>query len=89
LPDRSLGSSPLWRRYIVAFGRFWWDFLVGETPELLIGAVVAVGAAALLVHNGAVRVVVVGSLPVLVLGILALSTLRARTRARASSHRQG
>jgi hypothetical protein len=80
----------MWRRYGVAFGRFWWDFLVGETPELLIGAVAAVGAAALLVHNGVVRFVAVGSLPVLVLGILALSTLRARarTRARASSQRR-
>jgi len=75
----------------VAFGRFWWDFLVGETPELLIGAVVAVGAAALLVHHGVVRFVVVGSLPLLVLGILALSTLRARarTRSQASSERRG
>ena len=65
---------------LVAFGRFWWDFLVGETPELLVGSAVAVGAAALLVHSGAVRAVVVGALPVLVVAILAVSTVRARRR---------
>jgi hypothetical protein len=64
----------------VAFGRFWWDFLVGDTPELLVGAAVAVGLAALFVHNVGIRVIVVGALPVLVVGILALSTLRARSR---------
>jgi hypothetical protein len=81
-PEKGKGGPvAVLRRGAEAFGRFWWDFLVGETPELLIGAVVAVGAAALLVHSGAVRAVVVGSLPVLVVGILALSTLRGRARA--------
>jgi hypothetical protein len=73
------------RRGAVAFGRFWWEFLVGDTPELLVGSVVAIGVAALLVHNVDVRVVVVGALPVLVVAILALSTLRARRRARSSA----
>ena len=82
-PDQR--TRPLWRHWAVAFGRFWWDFLVGETPELLGGAVVAVGAAALLVHSGVVRAVVVGALPVLVVVILSLSVLRARTRSRAPS----
>ena len=78
------GAAPsMLRRGAVAFGRFWWDFLVGETPELLVGAVVAVGAAALLVHSGVARAVVVGALPVLVVGILALSAFRARARLRA------
>jgi hypothetical protein len=70
------------RRAVVAFGRFWWDFLVGDTPELLVGSVVAVGIAALLVHTVGVRVVVIGSLPLLVVGLLALSTFWARRRAR-------
>jgi hypothetical protein len=70
----------MWRRGVTAFGRFWWEFLVGDTPELLVGSVVAVGIAALLVHNVGVRAVVVGALPVLVVGILALSTVRARRR---------
>jgi hypothetical protein len=74
--------APLWRRGLGAFGRFWWDFLVGDTPELLVGSVLAVGAAALLVHSVGVRVVVVGALPVFVAGILALSAFRARSVAR-------
>lgn len=59
---RTRGATAILRRGAVAFGRFWWDFLVGETPELLVGSVVAVGAAALLVHSGAVRAVVIGAL---------------------------
>lgn len=70
------------RRAVVAFGRFWWEFLVGDTPELLVGSLVAIGIADLLVHNVGVRAVVVGALPVLVVGILALSTFRARRRGR-------
>lgn len=70
------------RRAVVAFGRFWWEFLVGDTPELLVGSVVAVGIAALVIHQVRVTVVVVGALPVLVVAILALSTFRARRRAR-------
>jgi hypothetical protein len=73
------------RRVVVAFGRFWWDFLVGDTPELLVGSVAAIGVAALLVHNVGVRAVVVGALPVLVVAILALSSFRARRRARAGA----
>ena len=75
-------NQPAWRRGVVAFGRFWWEFLVGDTPELLVGSALAVGAVALLVHNVGVRVVVVGALPVLVVALLALSTFRARGRRR-------
>ena len=71
------------RRWAAAFGRFWWDFLVGDTPELLVGGVVAVSVAALLVHGVSGGAVAVGALPALVIGLLALSTWRARARARA------
>ncbi len=80
-------GQPWWRRGVVAFGRFWWEFLVGDTPELLVGSLVAIGIAALLVHNIGIRAVVVGALPVLVVAILALSTLWARVRARSASVR--
>ncbi|HXQ44124.1 MAG TPA: hypothetical protein VN816_05765 [Acidimicrobiales bacterium] len=84
------GAAPsMLRRGAVAFGRFWWDFLVGETPELLLGSVVAVGAAALLVHSGVARAVVIGALPVLVVGILALSAFRARARLRSRTGGEG
>ena len=32
-------------RVLSAFGRFWWDFIVGETPELAIGVALVVVAA--------------------------------------------
>ncbi|MDA8209697.1 MAG: hypothetical protein M0Z92_11955 [Actinomycetota bacterium] len=31
-----------------AFAMFWWDFLVGDTPELTVGILAALGAAYLL-----------------------------------------
>lgn len=82
------GPAARWRQGLVAFGRFWLDFLVGDTPELLVGSLLAIGAAALLVHGVGVRAVVVVALPVLVLVTLVLSSLRARARARppARSH---
>lgn len=76
--------APWWRRGLVAFGRFWWEFLVGDTPELLVGSLAAIGAAALLAHHVGARAVVVGALPVLVVGILALSAYRARARSRSA-----
>ena len=65
------------RRHIAAFGRFWWEFLVGDTPELLVGSFATVGIVAILTHNHSVRVVTVGALPVLVLLLLTASVGRA------------
>jgi hypothetical protein len=72
---------------LVAFGRFWWEFLVGDTPELLVGSLAAMGVAAFLVHHVGVRAVVVGALPVLVVAVLVLSSLRARARAASRARR--
>jgi hypothetical protein len=69
------------RRAVVAFGRFWWDFFVGDGPELLIGVVVAMGAVALLVAVGAPRALTVAALPVLTAGLLTTSVARGRRRA--------
>ena len=86
LPDPGSGRdrSSSWpgRRYVTAFGRFWWEFLVGDTPELLVGAVVAVGVVAALAHNGAARAVTVVALPVLVVALLGTSLRRAQRVAR-------
>jgi len=71
-----------WRKAVRAFGRFWWEFLVGETPELLAGAAAAVAVVAFLAHHGVDRPVVVGALPLLVVIVLGSSARRARTRAR-------
>ncbi|MDA8290647.1 MAG: hypothetical protein M0Z33_03055 [Actinomycetota bacterium] len=65
-------------RYVVAFGRFWWDFLVGDTPEVFVGVLVVVGAAVGLRHERTGDVVVT---PLLTVAVLALSTYRGRRRA--------
>ena len=33
-------------RYAIAFGRFWYDFLVGDRPELFVGPLVALALVA-------------------------------------------
>jgi hypothetical protein len=63
-------------RLVRSFGAFWWEFLVGDTPELFVGALLVIGACALAVHQGAPRFVVVGSLPVLTAVLLFLSVIR-------------
>ncbi len=76
--------ASLLRRWVTAFGHFWWEFLVGDTPELLVGAVLSVAVTALLAHHGAARALTVGSLPVLVVVVLGVSLRRARRAARRS-----
>lgn len=77
-----MSSTPALRRYASAFGRFWLDFLIGDTPELLVGGVLAVVIVAVLAHQGVARVVTVASLPVLVVGLLGASVRRAQRAAR-------
>lgn len=79
-PDGSRPSRPLPLRWAVAFGRFWWDFLVGETPELFVGTVLILALAALIAHTAAPRPPAWAGLPVLVLATLGISLLRARRR---------
>ena len=76
------GSSPARgpRVWAVAFGRFWWEFLVGDTPELFVGALLVLGLIALLVQAGAPRVVPVIALPGLTIALLAATLVRARRR---------
>ncbi len=59
-----------------AFGAFWLDFLVGDTPELLFGALIVIGAAALAVHQHAPRAVVIGTVPLLSVVVLFASVAR-------------
>jgi hypothetical protein len=63
------------RRAIVAFGRFWWGFLVGDTPELFVGTLLVVGAACLLRHD---RVAGLSAVVVLTVVFLLASTYRGR-----------
>jgi hypothetical protein len=60
-----------------AFGHFWWDFLVGDTPELALATGVIVALAFLIDGE---RVVGVILLPLVAAGFLFLSALRGRRR---------
>jgi hypothetical protein len=81
MPAESQGASPsLAHRWLVAFGRFWWDFLVGDTPELLIGVLIALGVVAVLVKVASVNAAAVVGFPLMVAIMLGLSVYRARPR---------
>jgi hypothetical protein len=73
-------AVPWPRRWLVAFGRFWWDFLVGDTPELLIGVLIALGVVALLVKAAGLNAVAVVGFPLMVAVMLGLSVYRARPK---------
>ena len=40
-------------RWLVAFGRFWYDFIVGDSAVLAIGVIITLALTALLVAAGA------------------------------------
>ena len=63
-------------RWAKAFGRFWWDFLVGDTPELFLGVVAILGVVTLLTHLVSTTVAWV-LLPVMVIAALGMSVWRA------------
>jgi hypothetical protein len=64
-------------RGLRAFGHFWWDFLIGDAPELFVATVVIIGVALLLRHHRAIAVAV---LPAMAVVFLVLSTWRGRQR---------
>ena len=39
-------------RYVAAFGRFWYDFLIGDRPELFFGPVIGLALVALVIRSG-------------------------------------
>jgi hypothetical protein len=67
----------LLRRGLRAVGHFWWDFLVGDTPELLVAVLVIIGITALLAANISTVAAWV-TMPVLVVAALTVSVLRGR-----------
>ena len=71
-------SWPL--RMVVGFARFWWDFLVGETPELFVAAVVILGVVAVIRLGAHENALAVAALPLLAVAALGVSLSRARRR---------
>ena len=74
--------SSLAARLAKGFAMFWWDFLVGDTPELFVAALVTIGVVALLSVAGHFNAAAIIALPVLAIGALALSVRRAQRAAR-------
>lgn len=64
-----------------AFGRFWREFLVGDTPELFVATLVIVAVAFGLRTD---RVAAIAVLPALAIAALAASAFRGRKRAATS-----
>ena len=65
------------KRGLTAFGKFWWEFLIGDTPELLVATIVVVGVALALRHHRTAGFIVV---PLITAVAVALSTFRGRDR---------
>ena len=65
-------------RWVKAFGHFWWDFVIGDTPELALATGLIVALAFLIDGERTVGVIL---LPLLAAGFLLASTLRGRRRA--------
>jgi hypothetical protein len=65
------------KRLALAFGRFWWEFLIGENPDAFLGALVIIGTGLLLRHHRPAAIAVV---PLLTLVVLIASTYRGRKR---------
>ncbi|MGO8824468.1 MAG: hypothetical protein ACLQU9_04440 [Acidimicrobiales bacterium] len=70
--------TELLARGVKAFGKFWWDFLVGDTPELALATGIIVALAFLLDGDRLVGAIL---LPLLAAAFLLASTLRGRRRA--------
>ncbi|HET9060192.1 MAG TPA: hypothetical protein VFN61_09750 [Acidimicrobiales bacterium] len=74
--DPTAPSLPV--RMAKAFAMFWWDFLVGDTPEFFVGVLVIVGIVLLLVRAASLNSAAVVVFPGLVVVLLAGSALQAR-----------
>jgi hypothetical protein len=65
-------------RVVRSFGNFWWDFLIGDTPELFVATVLIIVVALLLRHHHTLAVIV---LPVMA-GVSLLASLQRGRRQR-------
>lgn len=80
-PDRAPTTSvrpSLAVRMLKAFAMFWWDFLVGDTPELFVGVMVIVGIVLALVKAASSNSVAVVVFPGLVVLLLTGSVIQAK-----------
>ncbi|HVA07183.1 MAG TPA: hypothetical protein VNG12_10630 [Acidimicrobiales bacterium] len=64
-------------RAIRAFARFWWDFLVGDTPEFAVATLAVIGLAYLMRDSHLVAAI---ALPLVTATFLLASTYRGRLK---------
>lgn len=74
-------ERPVLSRLVRGFGRFWWDFLVGDTPEITVAVAVIVGVVAVLRRAFDLNALAYVAIVLLSVTTLALSALRARAEA--------
>ncbi len=67
-------------RYLRAFGAFWYDFLVGDRPELFVGVIVILGLVWAVNRMGLQAEVAAVLMPAAVCLLLGLSLARAVRR---------
>jgi hypothetical protein len=72
------GGASLPARIVKAFAMFWWDFLVGDTPEFFVGVLMIVGVVLALVKATSLNAAAVVAFPGLVVVLLAGSVLQAK-----------
>jgi hypothetical protein len=63
-------------RYVVAFFRFWYDFIVGDDWRIAVGVAAGIGPTALVAHRG------VAAWWVIVVSVIAVLVGSVRCRAR-------
>jgi hypothetical protein len=66
-------------KLLKGFGSFWWEFLIGDTPEFALATLVIVGLAFLLDHHRIPAAIV---LPLVTAAFLLASALRGRRPSR-------
>ncbi len=67
-------------RYLGAFGAFWYDFLIGDRPELFVGSIVVLGVVWTAINMGFNPTAGGGLLTVLILLLAGLSIWSASRR---------
>jgi hypothetical protein len=67
-------------RYLRAFGAFWYDFLIGDRPELFVGSIVVLGLVWVAINAGLNPALGGGLLTALILGLAGLSIWSATRR---------
>jgi hypothetical protein len=78
----SQSQRPLAVRIVKGFAMFWWDFLVGDTPELFVAALLIIAVVALLRIVWQLNALAAAALPLLAILALGVSVRRAQRAAR-------